>query len=158
MKHLLISLLLLLSISTVSQSIEVVTFEELEKRWDIPNDTLYLINYWATWCMPCVEELPEFIKLDNEMEGKAFKMILVSLDFPKHIDGRVIPFLKKNNITQEVVILDDDANVWINKINPDWDGAIPATHFIKNKKREFYGEQLSYEKLKEIVNTINLKQ
>lgn len=155
MRKIVLSLFLLLSINAWSQKIEIVTFEQLEKRWNTPNDTLYLINYWATWCMPCVKELPEFIKLEQEMLGQQFKMILVSLDFPKHMEGRVIPFLRNNNMTSEVVILDADANVWINKINPKWDGAIPATQFIKNNKKAFYDEPLSYEKLKEIVINFN---
>lgn len=153
MKHLIISLLLIASFSIEAQDVKIVTFDQLEERWTENNDTLYLINYWATWCQPCVEELPEFIKLEGEMKNHKFKMILVSLDFPKHIDARVKPFLAKNNITSEVVILDDDANVWINLVNPDWAGDIPATQLIKNNKKEFYGEQLNYEELKKIVNT-----
>lgn len=108
--------------------------------------------------MPCVEEIPEFIKLEQELHDKKFKMILVSLDFPKHIQSRVIPFLKKNYMTTEVVLLDDDANIWINKVNPDWDGDLPATQFIKNNKKSFFDEQLSYEELKKIVTNFNLKQ
>jgi len=157
MKNILISLLLILSINAWSQEVKVVNFQQLEERWSTPNDTLYLVNYWATWCLPCVEELPAFTQVEKEMQGQKFKMILVSLDFPKHIEGRVIPFLKKNNINSEVVLLDDDANVWINTINPNWDGAIPATQLIKNNKKEFHGEALSYDELKEIVTNFNIK-
>lgn len=151
MKAFILSLLLAFSLMSWSQ--DIVTFDQLSERWKNNNDTLYVINYWATWCSPCVEELPEFIKLDQEMKGQKFKMILVSLDFPKHIDSRVNPFLKNKNITTEVVILDDDANVWINLVYPDWDGDIPATQVIKNNKKEFHNKQLSYKELKQITSS-----
>lgn len=151
----LVSLIVFSFSFSYSQSIEVVKFNQLEKRWSMSNDTLYVVNYWATWCVPCVEELPGFLKIEREMRDQKFKMILVSLDFPSHFKSRVQPFIEKNKISCEVVILDDDANVWINKVNKNWDGAIPATHFIKNNNTEFFKEELSYERLKQIVNTFN---
>ena len=155
MKYTLFSLILFLITFSYSQSVEVIKFHQLEKRWSNSNDTLYVINYWATWCAPCIKEIPDFVKLDREMLGKKFKMILVSLDFPAHIDSRVLPFIQKNKITTEVVILDDDANIWIDKVNKNWDGGIPATQFIKNNRKEFHKEQLSYENLKQIINKFN---
>jgi len=154
-KYILFSLIMLSFTFSYSQTIEVLKFHQLEERWAKSNDTLYVINYWATWCAPCIKELPDFIKLDQEMQGEKFKMILVSLDFPSHTESRVLPFIQNRNITTEVIILDDDANVWIDKVNKNWDGAIPATQFIKNNKKEFYKEQLSYERLKEIINKYN---
>ncbi len=152
MRLLILSVFLFFTTLSFSQSAEVVKFDQLETRWSNNNDTLYVINYWATWCKPCVEELPDFIKLEKEMNAKKFKLILVSLDFPRQKEARVIPFLKKRNILTEVVILDDDENVWINKVNKDWDGAIPVTQFIMNGKQEFYGNQLHYNELIKIVN------
>ena len=152
MKLILFSFILLLSAPSYSQAPEVLDFEQLEEKWSKSNDTLYVINYWATWCIPCIKELPDFIKLDQEMKTEKFKMILVSLDFPSQADSRVLPFIQKNNITSEVIILDDDANVWIDKVNKSWDGDIPATQFIQNNNKEFYNEQLSHERLLQIVN------
>lgn len=155
MKYIIFSILLFFFSSTFGQNIEVLKFDQLEQKWNKSNDTLYVINYWATWCKPCVEELPDFLKLDKKMNGQKFKMILVSLDFPSHIKSKVIPFINKNNVKPEVIILDDDANVWINKVNKNWDGAIPATQFIKNNKKEFYSEQINFTKLTQIVNKFN---
>lgn len=134
-----------------AQTVQVITYEQLEKKWKNTSDTVYLFNFWATWCKPCVEELPAFLKLDQELKQQPFKLILVSLDFPQHIDTRVIPFIKKNQIQCEVVILDDDANQWINKVNPQWDGSIPVTLLIKNNKLEFYDRTFDYQSLLEIV-------
>lgn len=131
--------------------IPVEKFDQLENRWLKNNDTVYLVNYWATWCKPCVEELPDFIELEKQMKNEKFKMILVSLDFPSQIDSRVIPFLKENKIESEVVILDDKANYWINQVNKNWDGDIPVTQIIQNKEKEFYNSSLNLEELKKIV-------
>lgn len=111
----------------------------------------YLVNYWATWCKPCVEELPAFIELEKQMKNEKFKMILVSLDFPTQIESRVIPFLKKNEIPTQVVILDDNPNIWINQVNENWDGDIPVTQIIQNSQKEFYNSSLNLEELQKIV-------
>lgn len=138
-------------ISVSAQKVPVMTFTEAEKLWTNATDTLYLVNYWATWCKPCIEELPDFLKLNEEYKSRKFKMILVSLDFPQHIESRVIPFMKKNGIQAQVILLDDDANTWINKVNSNWDGSIPVTQIIYKNKKEFYNKTLNYSDLKQIV-------
>lgn len=143
---------LFIPLIVLGQQIEVIKFDDLEKKYLNDSDTLYLVNYWATWCKPCLEELPDFIQLNKELNGKKFKMILVSLDFPSQIESRVIPFIEENNIKAEVVILDDDANIWINKVNKDWDGDIPVTQVIHRNKKEFYHSSLNHEELKEIIH------
>lgn len=139
------------TLSVQSQNIPVLKYNEAEKLWTNNSDTLYLVNFWATWCVPCVQELPDFIKLNEELRNEKFKMILVSLDFPNHANSRVIPFIKTKNIKSPVIILDDDANIWINKVNKDWDGSIPVTQFVKQGKKEFHKGTLNYKELLNIV-------
>lgn len=92
------------------------------------NDTVYVINFWATWCGPCVKELPFFYDIDRRITSHPIKVILVSLDFEKQLDKRLFPFLQKEKVPLEVVVfLDPDANSWIDKIDPSWSGAIPYT-------------------------------
>jgi thiol-disulfide isomerase/thioredoxin len=98
-------LILLLPFTGISQSVKVVKYEQLEKYWQNSTDTLYVVNFWATWCKPCLEELPDFLKLNDELQGKAFRMILVSLDFPTDIDQRVKPFIQRKNIKPTEVVL-----------------------------------------------------
>jgi len=137
-----------------SQNVPILKFSDLEKKISHDSDTLYLVNYWATWCKPCVEELPDFIKLNEEYKNKKFKMFLVTLDFPQHIESRVIPFIKKNNIDAQVILLDDDANIWINKVDKNWNGSIPVTQFILKDKKQFYNGTLNYNELKNRVESI----
>ena len=83
-------------------------------------------------------------------------MILVTLDFPKHMDSRLLPFLDKRNITTEVILLDDnDANYWINAVNENWDGNIPVTKFIQGDKSKFHYSSLTYEELNSILSTFS---
>ncbi|MDA3893045.1 MAG: redoxin domain-containing protein [Salinivirgaceae bacterium] len=114
-----------------------------------------MINYWATWCKPCIEELSGFIKLNKELKNKKFKMLLVTLDFPQHIEQRVIPFIRKNNIEAQVVLLDDDANIWITKVDKNWDGSIPVTQVIQNNKIKFYDKTLTQIERFAIANLLN---
>jgi hypothetical protein len=75
-----------------------------------------------------VEELPAFERVGDEYSDKKVKVLLVSLDFPGQIESRLLPFLDKHKIRSEVLVLNDpDANQWINRVDPSWSGAIPAT-------------------------------
>jgi len=123
----------------VSQNLKrFETFKELEKELIKHNDTLYVINFWATWCAPCVKELPYFEELHFKSKGQKIKVILVSLDFKKQIESHLIPFLNKKKYTAEVVLLNDkNYSNWLDKVNSDWSGAIPATWLIQGDKRHF---------------------
>ena len=118
------------------------------------NDTTYLINFWATWCSPCVKELPYFEGIHDQYKGKPFKVILVSLDFRKHIEKKLIPFLNQNEIKSDVVLLaDGKANRWIDRVDPEWSGAIPITLVVSGKERRFYETEFhSEEELVEIIS------
>ena len=94
-------------------------------------DTVYIVNFWATWCAPCVGELPEFNHIKDKYADKPVKVLLVSLDFPADNSYKLEGFLKRKNITPEVVWLSDtDPNVFIPKIDNTWGGSIPATVIV----------------------------
>lgn len=127
-------------------------FDNLEKRISLKNDTTYVVNFWATWCAPCVEELPYFEKANQKFSNEKVKIILVNLDFPKHIESRLLPFMEEHNLQSEVLILNDpDANRWINLVEPQWDGSIPATIIHKQNQREFYNQQFEEAELNALI-------
>ena len=131
-------------------------YNSLEYFLKKDNDTTYVINFWATWCVPCVEELPSFEKLNKEYKGKKVKVILVSLDMSKQIESRLIPFIQKKKIQSKVVLLNDpDANAWIEKVGKSWSGAIPATIIYKKQNRKFYERSFTFEELQKEVNQFN---
>ena len=148
--------LLIIASFRSARAIEIYNFRDLEPLLNKSNDTTYVIHFWATWCVPCLKELPEFNKFADKHSQQKIKIILVSLDFPRHIDNKLIPFIEKHKITSKVIVLDDpNQNYWINKVSPDWSGAIPATLIYKNQFKRFYEKSLTYEELVSIINIKN---
>lgn len=134
--------------------IKIVDYEELAPLLAKKNDTTYVVNFWATWCRPCVKELPYFEKLNVEYADKKVKVLLVSLDFPEKLEKQVIPYVTKN-LKSEVWLLDDaDANGWIPKVDEKWSGAIPATIIFNKENRMFYERSFTYEELEKEVKSI----
>ncbi|MEM8888283.1 MAG: TlpA disulfide reductase family protein [Bacteroidota bacterium] len=114
-------------------------FSDIESLFQFENDTTYVINFWATWCAPCVEELPYFERLKKQHQDEKVRVVLVSLDFPRHLESKLLPFLEKHQLASTVlVLLDGSYNDWIDKISPDWSGAIPATIIYKQGERKFF--------------------
>jgi thiol-disulfide isomerase/thioredoxin len=138
------------------ENIPVVNFKQFEPLLHKSNDTVYVINFWATWCVPCRKELPEFEKLYKSSQDKNISILLVSLDFPKHVESGLKPFLKKNNITAPVLLLNDpNSNAWINKVDKKWSGSLPATLLYKGQSRLFFEKELDFESLIHAIDQIN---
>ncbi|MFO7977086.1 MAG: TlpA disulfide reductase family protein [Bacteroidales bacterium] len=136
-------------------NIPVVNFEQFEPWLHKENDSIYVINFWATWCAPCVKEIPAFEKLNAQYKDRKVKVLLVSLDFPNQVQSRVIPFMERQQMKSSVVLLNDpDANAWIDKVSNQWSGAIPATIIYSRGFREFYEQEFEYEELQQIVERL----
>lgn len=127
--------------TAATSKIPVVDYNGLAPIFTQKSDTTYVINFWATWCKPCVAELPYFLELHKKYQDRKFKFIFVSLDFPKQIEKKLMPFLEKNPLPGEVIVLDDsDSNTWIPAVDPEWSGAIPAT-MVYNGDRKIFAEK-----------------
>ena len=132
----------------------IVNLEQMLERLEQKNDTVYVYNFWATWCKPCVAELPYFEKLQANYADKKLKVVLVSLDFAEDLSKKVIPFMKKKQLKSEVLLLDaGNPNDWIDKISTEWTGVIPATLIVAKygKHRAFFQQEFDYETLKEQI-------
>jgi thiol-disulfide isomerase/thioredoxin len=137
------------------QKINYIKVPELEKILSNSENKLFVLNLWATWCPPCVSELPGFINVAKAYDPSKVKFIMVSLDFPSQIDKELIPFLKKHNITLDVsVMMDIDYNSWVDKIDGEWQGDIPATLIFNNSRkiRYFHTGEISEPELKRLIN------
>ena len=157
---LLILLFFVLSFSCSHKSnrnIEVVDFDEFYGKIDLSSDDTYVINFWATWCSPCVKELPYFESVNNEYADKNVKVILVSLDFPSQIETKLKPYIRKNKIKSNVILLDDSKmNKWVPRVSEKWDGGIPATLIINSSNYNFYPNPFEKEELvTEILKAID---
>lgn len=134
---------------------EVIKFDVLEKMLSPKNDTVYVINFWATWCIPCVKELPEFEKINTTFAGQKVKVILLSLDFKRELDTRLIPFIEKNKIQSTVYLLDEpDYDLWIDKVEKTWGGAIPVTLVLSQKGKAFINKETTYPELEKKINQL----
>ncbi len=158
--RLLIILFFPLSISCTDESvekIEIVDFEGLYSKIDLSSDHTYVINFWATWCSPCVKELPYFETINKDYNDKNVKVMLVSLDFPSEIETKLMPYLKNNNIESDVILLNDPKmNRWVPKVSEKWDGGIPATLIVNSSNYNFYPNPFEKEDLiYEIQKAIN---
>ena len=157
-RTLLLLSILLVGIITKSQvnkvnKIQVVNFDQLEPYLHKTNDTIYLVNFWATWCAPCVKELPSITAVEQKHANKKFKVLLVSLDFTKDLNTRLEPFVKSKNITSKVFLLNDpDQNRWIDKVDPAWTGEIPFTLIYGKGFRNSYPNTFTFEELDSIIN------
>jgi thiol-disulfide isomerase/thioredoxin len=121
------------------------------------SDTVYVINFWATWCKPCVEELPYFEKLSQTYRNHKVKVLLVSCDFKKQVDSRLVPFIREKNLHSQVLFMNESNPVlWIDKVDPEFSGAIPATLILKGSKkfRHFEEGETTYETLDSIVKPL----
>jgi len=133
---------------SASQTIPFYTYDEFEAQLHKIDNKIYVVNFWATWCKPCVKELPAFEKLNVSYSDKSVEVILVSMDFKQHIETKVVPFVDANNIKSEVVVLDDaKSHKWIPKVSEEWSGAIPATVIYNKDTRKFYERSFTYEEL-----------
>ena len=156
-KHITIVLLLLFIFSKIAaQDIAEIDRQELLRLTGQSNDTTYVVNFWATWCSPCVKEIEFFEELHRELGTSGVKVLLVSLDFPNQLDQRVVPFLREKEITAPVKLMTDlQYNEWIDRVDPGWSGAIPATLIYNNKRRMFLEKELTREELFNHVHQIH---
>ncbi|WP_426431038.1 TlpA family protein disulfide reductase [Winogradskyella sp. HB-48] len=128
--------------------LRIYDYDGLEPLINRQDEKIHVVNFWATWCAPCVKELPYFEAINQEYKENNVEVLLVSLDFPKNYETKLIPFIKKRELQSEVVAFDDvDQNRWITAINKDWSGAIPATIIYNKDKRQFYERSFTKEEL-----------
>ncbi|AKD02610.1 redoxin [Pontibacter korlensis] len=147
-------LLLLTTTAASAQKVEVIKFADLKELRNQPHDTLYVVNFWATWCRPCIKELPYFEAANQKYKGQPVKVVLVSMDAVEDLDSRVKTFVQKRGLQSELLLLDEvDGNSWIDKLEPKWSGAIPATMVFNNKRGhyEFREAEMTEEELTTII-------
>jgi thiol-disulfide isomerase/thioredoxin len=137
----------------VSAPVKVVNMDTLLQETTAgKNDTLYVVNFWATWCAPCVKELPAFQTMYTKFAPQKVKMIFVSLNSIKD-NATVEKFAKQHDLKPEVLLLDaGNPNVWINKVDTTWSGTIPATAMYRMGKKVYFHEgDFTEDQLKNII-------
>ena len=142
----------------VSQStkakVETISLEQLQAKTIRNNDTLYVVNFWATWCKPCVREMPYFEEANAEYSKQKVKVVFVSLNYPRELES-INKFIGEKKIQSSCFLLDaGNPNIWIDKIEPDWGGSIPSTIMYKDGKKVFFREgEFTQTELDSIIKT-----
>ena len=136
-----------------SDKIPVLNFDQFEPMLHHQNDTLYLINFWATWCVPCRQEIPALEQVGAKYANKKFRILLVSMDFRNQLESQLLPFIQSHQIKSQVVLLHDpDQNRWIDKVDPGWSGEIPFTLIYNMDFRKTYSRSFHFSELDSIIN------
>ena len=132
------------AIAAQAQQIPKLKMADVVKSFNTKSDSVYVINFWATFCKPCVAEIPGFIKIANKYKSNKVKLMLVSLDLPSYYPKKISTFAAKNNFTTNIAWLNEtDADYFCPMIDKSWSGAIPATIMVNTKtgyKKFFEGE------------------
>lgn len=138
------------SVSIKAQEVEVIDFPELQEKMIETDASLTIFNFWATWCGPCVKEIPHF---ETYTEDSDVEIYLVSLDFIEN-KQRVQQFVEINELKSKVYLLNEtDYDSFMEKVSPQWTGAIPATLFVDRwGKSHFHESEFSKEELDEVIN------
>ena len=148
--------LVLLSTAVQAQNISQIKLKELQKVLTTKTERIQVINFWATWCAPCVKEIPLFEKLKQDNAG--VDITLVSMDFDLDPDpAKVERFVARKNLQNKVVILaETDPNSWIDKVDKNWSGALPATLIINTQtgKRRLVQKELHEGDLEKLITEV----
>lgn len=127
--------LLFFTLTLQSQEVKTITStDEYKELLDNSKGKVVLVNFWATWCPPCVKEFPELVKLYNDYKNKDFVLLFISLDDKSEYDSKLIPFLKKQGVDFTSYFGNfSNPETIMNYVDKSWQGEIPFTG-IYNKE------------------------
>ena len=149
-------LVLVSSHAALSQTPQLVKLDKLQELMAGEKSQIQVINFWATWCAPCIKELPLFEKLNAERSDIRVRLVSMDMDLDPTPE-KVLRFVQRKNIRSQVLILDErNPDTWIDKIEKSWSGALPATIILNNKngKRKFVEKELHDGELEKLIAEI----
>ncbi|MFT3675023.1 MAG: TlpA disulfide reductase family protein [Chitinophagaceae bacterium] len=116
-----------------AQGVRKVKITELESVIKQSQRPL-VVNFWATYCKPCLEEMPGLVNAAEQYSKDSVQLILVSLDLEEDYPDKVNSFAKRFKVKGSLYWLDEyDADYFCPRVDSAWSGAIPATLFVNNK-------------------------
>jgi thiol-disulfide isomerase/thioredoxin len=139
------SYFLLLTSMVFSQPVKKVKVTEVEE-YVKNSDHPIVLNCWATWCAPCIEEIPYFMETVKKYSDQKVELLLVSLDFATSYPNKIQELIKKKKFDATFFWLNEtNADYFCPKIDPKWDGTLPSTLFVNPKTgyRQFFGRPMT---------------
>lgn len=125
-------------LGTAGQPIIYDDFPAIEGLFRQQSDTTYLINFWATWCRPCREEIPLLQQLATQYADAPLRVVLISLDTDTAAQQRIAPFLEEAAPTLASLVLTDEDPAWGKTIDRVWSGSLPTTILYRRQLRYVY--------------------
>lgn len=119
---------------SVDPKVTMLKPADFSKFKDSAKGKVLVVNFWATWCGPCVAEFPELVRLDTKYRDKGVKVAGISIDDVDDIKDKVIPFIKEQKAAFDILVSDSkDPEDIINLVDKNWEGTLPTTFvFDKN--------------------------
>jgi len=156
MRIFLLAIFISFSLHGQAQKASLIKLDNLSREIETSRDQIQVYNFWATWCAPCVKELPFFEKVNADVKEVRVTLVSMDMDLDPNPE-KVYKFIARKNIRSRVVILDEkDPNAWINKIDGEWNGALPATLVVNNKtgERRFVQKGLQEGELEKLIDEV----
>lgn len=150
-----LNIILLGSCVGPSDAIRTVAVADVQAIRAHQNDTLYILNFWATWCQPCKEEIPYFEQVNEQYADSAVRLALISVD--EAPTRHLYRFVQQWGLKSDVWWLDrGNQRDWIDDVHVDWQGNIPVTLFVYFPKRiiELHDKEISYPELVSKIQNI----
>lgn len=154
-----LSLFLITALSSSQNVVTIKSIDEYKALLDSSKGKVTLVNFWATWCPPCVKEFPELVKLYKDYKDKEFNLFFISLDDKTEYESKLIPFLKKQGVDFTAYFGDfSKPEELMGYVDKSWQGEIPYTG-IYNKEgklvKTFLGSQKYEQFEKEILKALD---
>jgi thiol-disulfide isomerase/thioredoxin len=143
--------------SFAQQVVPAITIKDLQKMLNKETDSTLIVNFFATWCKPCVHELPLLAQMMVDSSNTKYKFVFVSCDNPDNREKKVTKFAKKKKIAGSTyLLLDSSNNYWMQAIDRRWQGSIPATlvYNQKLKKKAFFEGEMLLEDLQGLLKKV----
>lgn len=156
MKGIALIFLMAFASSATAQTPKIVKLPELQKMINDPGSQVRVINFWATWCAPCIKEIPLFERLSQQRTDVSVTLVSMDMDLDPNPE-KVNKFVARKKLTAQVLILDEnDPNTYIDKIEKEWSGALPATLVVNSKtgKRTFVERELHEGELEKLIDEV----
>jgi len=153
MKTFLLIALVFFSVIVDAQEVKAVKVTELSKTIK-ESKTPLIVNFWATFCVPCIQEMPYFQEMARQYKSQDVSLLFVSLDLKEAYPSKVNAMAKKLQLTFPVVWLNEtNADYFCPKIDTTWSGGMPSSLFVNNATgyHKFFEDQLSKEKLEGVI-------
>ena len=143
-----------------SSSVEPIDQAALQKLIRDRKGKVLFLNVWATWCVPCVEEFPDLVRLSRAYPGNEVEVVGISADYPDEIETKILPFVKKHEVPFRIYVAKfDHQEDFINSLNTSWSGALPASmiYDIHGNRQFFHAGQGTFDQFKKEIEKVRRK-